>query len=107
MNNGIVESVRLSSRQYALLMRAGEEGGLSLETMLEISQTTAGSVMQRKWLAWSKTSARFQLTADGLERLDSWARADVSRKNHARPISRHAPEAVRQRAEQLAKRIGK
>lgn len=88
-NNGHVAAVGLSNRQYNLLRDAQEKGGITLNVMLAISQTTAGSIVRRGYFQWNQALQAFSLTPFGLGVLEQFAHTDISRKNIAAPLSKY------------------
>lgn len=84
MNINFDLSQRLSNYQYSLLVEA-ERKGISLERMLEISQTTSGSLVRRGFLAWD--GEMFALTAAGATIKELFGQSDIGRAGWHRPLS--------------------
>jgi len=82
------ETQILSNRQFSFLAEAMEKGGVTLERMLEVSQTTAGSVVRRGFLAWSRVHGRFEITAAGYETMEHFQHSDIGRAAMYRPFSK-------------------
>jgi hypothetical protein len=96
----------LSNRQFSFLAEAIEANGLSLERMLEISQTTAGSVVRRGFFAWNRDVGRFELTAEGYEVMERFQHSEIGRQAQYLPFSRfihnrELEQLTRDRREQL------
>lgn len=77
----------LSNRQYSLLKECDSKGGLSLDRVLELSQTTSGSVVRRGFIAWSEQQDCFLLTSLGIQTLDFFENTDIGRNAIDRPLS--------------------
>lgn len=95
-------AVNVSNYQYTLLLEAEKTGGLTLQRVLEVKQTTGGSLVRRGLLAWREQVKRFTLTSDGLRLMELYKHAEVERKNAEGPLSKfiRGPE-VRQARKQL------
>lgn len=78
---------QLSNRQYTLFVECVNKGGITLRRMLEISQTTAGSLVRREFFYWDGESDRFQLTGKGEKLMEMFGESEIGRKNFARPLS--------------------
>jgi len=93
MNNGSRDNqlgaVGLSNRQFNILRFAQEEGGIELQKMLAISQTTAGSVVRRGYFIWDNKQELFILTKLATVVLNQFAHTDISRKNTKAPLSKY------------------
>jgi hypothetical protein len=93
----------VSNRQFILLREAEKRGGLPLQRMLELSQTTGGSVVRRGFIAWNRNTETFALTRDGLAVLDTYKTFDIGRKDESLPLS----SFIRKRWGNLDERIQK
>ncbi len=87
----LTNATRLSNRQFNLLRECQKSNGISLTRMLEISQTTAGSIFRRKLFNWSPSQQLFLLSVDGKDVLEQFSYTNVDRKNHRLPLSKFAP----------------
>lgn len=75
----------VSNRQFVLLREADKANGVPLARMLQLSQTTCGSLVRRGFMVWS--GHRFMLTKDGRACLENYSNFDLSRSNVAAPLS--------------------
>ena len=82
-----VYATNVSCRQLVLLREIKRAGGISVSRMCEISQTTGGSVVRRKFVAWNGTLKLFTLTPGGNNVVDTYNSFDISRGNHNAPLS--------------------
>lgn len=78
---------QLSNRQYCLLHECVSEGGLTLERVLQISQTTSGSIVRRGFIRWDAGIERFTLTSAGLSLMEHFQHTDIGRFSIDRPLS--------------------
>lgn len=91
-------AVNVSNYQFTLLLEAARTGGLTLTRVLEVKQTTGGSLVRRGLLAWREQVKRFVLTSDGLRLMELYKHAEVERKNVEGPLSKfiRGPELRKQ-----------
>jgi hypothetical protein len=94
-------AVSVSNRQFVLLMEAKRSGGLTLERLLQLSQSTVGSMVRGTQtragcLAWNDGVKRFVLTAAGLTVIEHYSEFDIERRDRTRPLSKwiHMRRAV-------------
>lgn len=87
----------LSNRQYSFLQEAQREGGLSLRRMIQISQTTAGSVTRRGFMAWDIKTENFTLTEEGLKVMEMFEHTDVDRQDWSRPLGKWVTRSQQRR----------
>ncbi len=81
-------AISVSNYQYSLLREAFRSGGLTLKRVLEIRQTTGGSLVRRGLLQWRESVKRFTLSSDGLALLDRYENSVLERKDSNRPLSK-------------------
>jgi len=77
----------VSNRQYYLIEVAKRRGGLTLDYMLTLAQSTAGSLVRGGSMRWSQRAKRFVLTDHGLAVWESYQQVDITRANIYRPLS--------------------
>ena len=71
------QTQQLSNRQYTLLRECQGAGGIALERMLEISQTTGGSIVKRGFVKWDNVAGIFVLTPEGMELMDRFENTEI------------------------------
>ncbi len=84
-----IETTSMSNRMYSVLAEAIRRGGLTLDRMLQLNMTTAGSVCKRKYLRWSDAVDRFIPTPLGVAVKDAFGGTDVDRKDISRPLAKY------------------
>jgi hypothetical protein len=80
-------AVTMSNWQHTLMTEAVKQGGITLERMLQLRQTTAGSVIRRGYFRWDRNEEMFVLTPESLRIMQSFEDMDVTRKGTYLPLS--------------------
>jgi hypothetical protein len=93
-----MKAVILSSPMHTLLHEAIENGGLTLERVLAIKQSTNGAILRRGYLKWDAEAKRgagaFIPTELALAVHEQFTTASIERKGMYRPLS----SAIRDRS---------
>lgn len=96
----------MSNRLFSCLNEAIEEGGVSLDKMLQWNQTSVGNVIRRGYLSWDGKTEMFVVTPLGMMVSQQFAHTDIGRLSMFRPLSslikdRHVHKLVEHAREEL------